>query len=73
MVLPNGLSGDYGEVDVRVTKYCTMMVKKVLYSAPSRLVGHRLKLGSMASGWSVGWAMCACLSCVAASPTGQDR
>jgi len=44
MALPERRSSDYEEVDARVTKYCTMTVKKVLYTAPSRLVGHRLKV-----------------------------
>ena len=44
MALPARRSSDYEEVDARVTKYCTMTVKKVLYTAPSRLVGHRLKV-----------------------------
>jgi hypothetical protein len=42
--LPAWRSSDYEEVDARVTKYGTMTVKKVLYTAPSRLVGHRLKV-----------------------------
>lgn len=42
--LPARRSSDYEEVDARVTKYGTMTVKKVLYTAPSRLVGHRLKV-----------------------------
>jgi transposase InsO family protein len=42
--LPVRRSSDYEEVDARVTKWCTMTVKKVLYTAPSRLVGHRLKV-----------------------------
>jgi len=37
-------SSDYEEVDGRVTKFGTITVKKVLYTAPSRLVGHRLKV-----------------------------
>ena len=44
IALPARRSSDYEEVDARVTKYCTMTVKKVLYTAPSRLVGHRLKV-----------------------------
>jgi len=44
MALPERRSSDYEELDARVTKYCTMTVKKVLYTAPSRLVGHRLKV-----------------------------
>lgn len=42
--LPARRSSDYEEVDVRVTKFGTMTIKKVLYTAPSRLVGHRLKV-----------------------------
>jgi len=42
--LPVRRSSDYEEVDARVTKYCTMTVKKVLYTVPSRLIGHILKV-----------------------------
>jgi transposase InsO family protein len=42
--LPVRRNSDYEEVDARVTKYGTMMVKKVLYTTPSRLVGYRLKV-----------------------------
>jgi hypothetical protein len=42
--LPVRRSSDYEEVDARVTKFSTMTVKKVLYTAPSRLVGHILKV-----------------------------
>ncbi len=42
--LPVRRSSDYEEVDVGVTKYSTLTVKKVLYTVPSRLVGHRLKV-----------------------------
>ncbi len=44
MALPARRSSDYEEVDASVTKYGTMTVKKVLYTVPSRLVGHRLKV-----------------------------
>ncbi len=42
--LPVRRSSDYEEVDARVTKFSTLTVKKVLYTAPSRLVGHLLKV-----------------------------
>lgn len=42
--LPVRRSSDYEEVDARVTKFGTMTVKRVLYTTPSRLVGHRLKV-----------------------------
>lgn len=42
--LPARRSSDYEEVEVGVTKYSTLSVKKVLYTVPSRLVGHRLKV-----------------------------
>lgn len=44
MALPARRSSDYEEVDARVTKFSTFTVKKVLYTAPSRLVGHMLKV-----------------------------
>jgi len=42
--LPVRRSSDYEEMEVGVTKYSTLSVKKVLYTVPSRLVGHRLKV-----------------------------
>lgn len=42
--LPLRRSSDYEKVGVGVTKYSTLTLKKVLYSVPSRLVGHRLKV-----------------------------
>ncbi len=42
--LPARRTTDYQELDVRVTKYSLIAVKHVLYSVPSRLVGHRLKI-----------------------------
>jgi hypothetical protein len=42
--LPPRRTSDYQELDVRVTKYALVAVKHVLYSVPSRLVGHRLKI-----------------------------
>lgn len=44
LALPARRSSDYEEVDANVTKYGTMTVKKVLYTVPTRLVGHRLKV-----------------------------
>lgn len=44
MTLPARRNSDYEEVDARVTKYGTMTIKRVLYTVPSRLVGHRLKV-----------------------------
>ena len=42
--LPVRRSSEYEEVDARVTKFSTLAVKRVLYTVPSRLVGHRLKV-----------------------------
>jgi hypothetical protein len=42
--LPVRRSSDYEEMEVGVTKYSTLSIKKVLYTVPSRLVGHRLKV-----------------------------
>lgn len=42
--LPVRRSSDYEEIDARVTKYGTMTVRRVLYTVPSRLVGHLLKV-----------------------------
>ena len=42
--LPPRRSSEYEEVDARVTKFSTLTVLKVLYTTPSRLVGHRLKV-----------------------------
>ena len=55
--LPVRRSSEYEEVDARVTKFSTLTVKRVLYTVPSRLVGHRLKVRvtSRAAGRLAGW------------------
>jgi hypothetical protein len=40
--LPARRTAEYVESPVRVSKFGTFMVNRVLYSAPSRLIGHRL-------------------------------
>jgi hypothetical protein len=42
--LPLRRTGEYEEVDARVTKFALFTVRGVAYSAPSRLIGHRLKV-----------------------------
>lgn len=42
--LPVSRCADYEEIDARVTKFGLISVKKVMYSVPSRLIGHRLKV-----------------------------
>ncbi|HZH06034.1 MAG TPA: IS21 family transposase, partial [Lautropia sp.] len=42
--LPIRRTVDFEETDARVSKYCLFTAKGVLYSAPSRLIGHRLKV-----------------------------
>ena len=41
--LPVRRTSEYEETEARVTKYGTVSVKRILYSVPSRLIGHRLK------------------------------
>lgn len=40
--LPVRRTAEYAETPVRMTKFGTFMLNRILYSAPSRLVGHRL-------------------------------
>src|SRR6185312_14230931 len=40
--LPPRRTADYEELQARVSKFGTFNVRGVLYSAPSRLIGHRL-------------------------------
>jgi hypothetical protein len=40
--LPVRRTGDYEELQARVTKFGTFSLRGVLYSTPSRLIGHRL-------------------------------
>lgn len=40
--LPARRTAEYAEVSVRVSKFGTFIVNRVLYSTPSRLIGHRL-------------------------------
>ena len=42
--LPDRRTVDFEEIDARVTKYGTFSAKSALYSVPSRLAGHRLKV-----------------------------
>jgi len=42
--LPKTRSSDYEEFDARVSKFALISVKHVIYSVPSRLIGHRLKV-----------------------------
>ena len=42
--LPVRRSADFEETDARVSKFCLFSAKGVHYSAPSRLIGHRLKV-----------------------------
>jgi len=42
--LPERRTSDYEELDARVSKFGVFSAKSTLYSVPSRLVGHRLKV-----------------------------
>ena len=42
--LPERRSADFIETEARVTRASAFTVRGVLYSAPSRLIGHRLKV-----------------------------
>jgi len=42
--LPERRTSDYEELDARVSKFGVFSAKSALYSVPSRLVGHRLKV-----------------------------
>ncbi len=42
--LPSRRTVDFEEIDARVSKYGTFHAKSALYSVPSRLAGHRLKV-----------------------------
>lgn len=41
--LPVRRTSEYEETEARVTKFSTVSVKRILYSVPSRLIGHRPK------------------------------
>ncbi len=42
--LPQRRTADFVETEARVTRASTFTVRGILYSAPSRLIGHRLKI-----------------------------
>ena len=42
--LPTRRTADFEEIDARVSKFGVFSAKSALYSVPSRLVGHRLKV-----------------------------
>lgn len=58
--LPPRRTHEYEEVDARVTKFAVFTVRGVLYSAPSRLIGHRLKVRATLSASRRCWAGRAC-------------
>lgn len=41
--LPARRTSEYEQLEARVTKFGTVSVRRVLYSVPSRLIGHRLQ------------------------------
>lgn len=41
--LPVRRTSEYEEIEARVTKFSTVSIRRVLYSVPSRLIGHRLQ------------------------------
>lgn len=41
--LPARRTSEYEEIEARVTKFGTVNIRRVLYSVPSRLIGHRLQ------------------------------
>ena len=41
--LPVRRTSEYEEIEARVTKFGTVSIRRVLYSVPSRLIGHRLQ------------------------------
>jgi hypothetical protein len=65
--LPARRTAEYAEVPVRVSKFGTFIVNRVLYSATSRLIGHRLMVREYAEhieGWLGG-------VCVLRAPRGK--
>jgi hypothetical protein len=42
--LPGRRTADYEEAIVTVTSSCGFVLRKVFYSTPSRLIGHRLRV-----------------------------
>lgn len=48
--LPDRRSSDYEEVSVRVTSSGGFTLRKVFYTVPSRLIGHRSECASMMTG-----------------------
>lgn len=61
--LPARRTAEYAESPVRVSKFGTLMVNRVLYSAPSRLIGQRLMVREYAEhieGWLGGACVLRC-------------
>ncbi len=54
--LPTNRTTDFEEVIVRVTSTGGFTLRKVFYTVPSRLIGHRLRVRSTMTGWRSSWA-----------------
>ena len=50
--LPARRTTDYEEITLRVTSSGGFILRKVFYTVPSRLIGHRCGFGSTMTGWS---------------------
>jgi hypothetical protein len=72
--LPMRRTSEYEEIEARVTKFSTVSIRRVLYSVPSRLIGHRLQFRlypERLEGWLGG--VCVFESVRGAVPAGKRR
>jgi len=72
--LPMRRTSEYEEIEARVTKFSTVSIRRVLYSVPSRLIGHRLQFRlypERLEGWLGG--VCVFESARGAVPAGKRR
>ena len=72
--LPVRRTSEYEELEARVTKFGTVSIRRVLYSVPSRLIGHRLQFHlypERLEGWLGG--VCVFESVRGTVPAGKPR
>ena len=67
--LPVRKTADYEEVNVDVTSSSAFTLRKVFYSVPSRLIGHRLRVRPTTIGWNAFRARRPSSSCGAVGPS----
>ena len=66
--LPVRRTDDFEEELVTVTRNGGFFLRRIFYTVPSRLIGHRLRVDCMTTGWNASSAAHRCWSCDVGAP-----